>query len=586
VPSPSQLRPELGKVLESKVFASAQRMRRLLEFIVDHNLRFPGEPLKEITIGASLYANGGDFDPRLTAAVRVDATRLRGKLREYYASEGANDSVIIELPKGSYTPVIRAANPPRDVQRVASEPSIAVLPFSNLSPEPSDYFSDGLTEEIIHALAGVRGMRVVARTSCFALKHRNADVREVGRTLNVDFILEGSVRMSGQSLRVTVQLVSAADGFQLWSRRYERKIDDVFAVQDDIAREIVNTLRSGAPTQTPFFRSGKPENLEAYSWYLRGRYHLNRQTGESLHRAVECFEQALKLSPEYAPALSGEAVAWLYLGYFAMSPPVEALPRARHAATRALAVNELEAEALAVVACTKGMLEWDWSGAESLFSKALAAEPGSDFPKHLFTMFVVIPLGRFEESLALIDEATRSDPLSLFVSASKTATLLSMQRNAEAEAECRRVLELDPDFWRAIVGLGRCYEAQGRYGDSIACYERAKVVSDRVPSAIGGLGRIYALAGRREEAYRQLNELEVLARSRYVSPWGQALILLGLGDDRVFDALERSCNERAAWAMYLATDPRFDPVRSVPRFLSILRKLRVPVLSGLAAARG
>jgi len=584
--SPNQLRTELGKVLESKVFASAERMRRLLEFIVDHNLRFPGEPLKEITIGTNLYAAAGDFDPRLTAAVRVDANRLRGKLREYYASEGANDSVMIDVPKGSYTPILRAANPAADLPRVASEPSIAVLPFSNLSPEPGDYFSDGLTEEIIHALASVRGIRVVARTSCFALKHRNADVREVGRTLNADFILEGSVRMSGQSLRVTVQLVSAADGFQLWSRRYERNIDDMFAVQDEIAREIVSTLRSGAPGQTPFFRSGKPENLEAYSWYLRGRYHLNRQTGESLHRAVDCFEETLKLSPEYAPALSGMAVAWLYLGYFSMSPPVEALPKAREAAARALGVNDLDAEALAAIACTKSMLERDWTAAETLFLKALSAEPGGDFPKHMFATFALLPLARSEESIALLDEASRIDPLSLFVSAFKAAALLHARRNVEAEAESRRALELDPNFWRPLVALGRCYEAQGRYDDSIACFERAKRLSDRVPSAIGGLGWIYALAGRRAEALQQVRELEELASDRYVSPWGQALIFCGLGDDRVLEALERSCDERAAWVMYLATDPRFDPVRSDPRFLSILRKLHLPVISGLAAAHG
>jgi serine/threonine-protein kinase len=408
-------------------------------------------------------------------------------------------------------------------------------------------------------------------------------VREVGRTLNVAFILEGSVRMSGHSLRVTAQLVSAADGFQLWSRRYERNIDDVFAVQDDIAREIVNTLRSASAGQPSFFRSGKPENLEAYSWYLRGRYHLNRQTGESLHRAVDCFEEALTLSPEYGPALSGMAVAWLYLGLFAVCPPIEALPKAREAAARALAVNEMDAEALASVACTKSMFEWDWTAAETLFTKALNAEPGGDFPKHLFAMFALTPLARFEEAFALIEEATRIDPLSLFVSASKTASLLSARRNAEAEAECRRALELDPDFWRPIVALGRCYEAQGRYDESIACFERGKRLSDRVPSAIGGLGRIYALAGRREEAFQELEELEELALHRYVSPWGKALIFLGLGDDRVFEWLQRSYEEHTGWLMYLATDPRFDPLRPDPRFRSLLQNLNLPVITGKAA---
>ena len=560
-------------------------MRRLLEFIVGHSLDFPGEPLKEITIGTSLYTAEGDFDPRLSAAVRVDATRLRARLREYYASEGASDSWIIDLPKGTYTPNFRpVAASSANHTTAAPEPSIAVLPFSNLSPEPGDYFSDGLTEEIIHALASVPGIRVVARTSCFAFKHRNADVREVGRTLNVGFVFEGSVRKSGQSLRVTVQLVSTTDGFQLWSRRYERHVEDVFAMQDEIALEIVNTLRAGGVSPAPNPGSNRPENFEAYSWYLRGRHHLNRQTRETLHRAIECFEESLARSPEFGPALSGIAVAWLHLGLFAMAAPLEAMPQAREAAARALTVNELDAEALSVLACIKGMFDWDWPAAEMLFRKAVNAGPGADFPKHLYTMFTLLPLARFEESLDLLEEASRIDPLSLFVSASKGAALLLMRQPAEAEAEYRRALELDPEFWRGALGLGRCYESQGRLGDGIACFERAKLLSDRVPSAIGGLGRTYALAGRQQEAVQQLEELEELARHRYVSPYGRVLIFLGLGDDRVFEWLQRSYDERAGWLMYLATDPRFDCLRSDSRFTALLHNLRLPVIASSTAS--
>ena len=278
-------------------------MRRLLEFAVEHSLSFPGEPLKEIVIGSRLYPSGADFDPRLNAAVRVDATRLRVKLREYYDSEGATDSVVIDLPKGSYVPVFRAGlgqstvRSPVDgatnASHVPEQPSIAVLPFSNLSSQTGDYFSDGLTEEIIHALASVAGLRVVGRTSCFALKHKNADVREVGRLLNADFLLEGSVRQSGEMLRVTVQLVNTNDGYQVWSFRYDRRLDDVLAVQDEIAREIVQTLRAGRAQQTRAIPASGRTNFEAYTWYLRGRYHLNRQTKESFLHAIECFEQAL-----------------------------------------------------------------------------------------------------------------------------------------------------------------------------------------------------------------------------------------------------------------------------------------------------
>lgn len=581
--SPDCIRTQLARLLESQTFAGTERLRRFLKFVVEQTLDFPSEPLKEIVIGSELYTSDGDFDPRLSAVVRVDATRLRAKLREYYASEGAADLLTIDLPKGSYTPVFRESsthvNSDGNDSREQATPSIAVLPFSNLSPQTGDYFSDGLTEEIIHALSSIRAIRVVARASCFAMKHRNADIREIGRALNVDLVLEGSVRISGNDLRATVQLVNTSNGYQVWSRRYDRHLNDVFSVQDDIAHEIVNTLRvsTASPPASP--AASRPENFEAYTSYLRGRHHLGLQTRVSFHKAIECFEQALAKCPEYPAALSGIGVAWLYLGLFAMERPLEALPKAREAASRALDINEHGGEALSVAACTKGMYEWDWAGAETLFRKALDAAPGSELCKHLFTMFALLPMARFEESLAMIDEARRIDPLSTFVSASRAAIFLVSRRVAEAEAECRRALELEPGFWRSIVALGRCYEAQGRSEDAIACFERATVASDRVPSAIGALGRAYALAGRRAEACELLKELDDLARSRYVSPYGKVLIYLGLADEKVFECLEQTCNDRTGWIMYLATDPRFDPLRTDRRFRSVLERLHLPQLA-------
>lgn len=578
--SPDQIRAQLGRVLASKAFANAERIRRFLAFTVEHAIESPHEPLKEIIIGNELYTANGEFDPRLSAVVRVDATRLRSKLREYYDTEGTGDPLFIDLPKGAYTPVFRSAEAQKVHTETASErtdPSIAVLPFSNLSPEPGDYFSDGLTEEIIHALSSVRGMRVVARTSCFALKHRNADVREVGRTLGVDFLLEGSVRRSGDALRVTVRLVSTNDGYQLWSQRYDRRIDDLFAVQDEIAREILGMLRASTLGSSPAVRL-RPANFDAYAWYLRGRFHLNRQTSESFHRAIDCFEQALLRSPDYSAALSAMGIAWLYLGLFSMDRPLDALRKARDASARALAINKYEGEALSISACTEAMFEHQWTAAERLFRQALSAEPGSELSKHLFALCTLLPMARMDEALEMVDEATQIDPLSLFVSATKTAIFLMLRRLTEAEAECRRALELDPDFWRAVVALGRCYEMQGCYQQAIECFERATVLSDRVPTAIGALGRAYALAGRRKEAQSLIPELDQLAQQRYVSPYAKALIYLGLGDERVFDCLERSYNDRTGWLMFLASDPRFDSLRSHERFRSLLDRLHLPII--------
>jgi TolB-like protein len=581
--SAEQIRSQVRKVLGSAAFAKAERLRRFLEFIVEHTLSSPSQPLKEMIIGSELYALHQEFDPRISSVVRVDATRLRSKLREYYASEGAVDRLIIDLPKGSYTPVFCEAPIQPSVAspgvEISTEPAIAVLPFSNLSPEPEEYFSDGLTEEIIHALSSIEGIRVVARTSAFAFKHRNSDVREIGRALNVGFLLEGSVRKSGKELRVTVQCVSTADGYQLWSRRYDQHIDDVFAVQDEIAREIVNMLRVSTAGRSRAVSAKSTDNFEAYTWYLHGRYHLNRQTREALHRAIDCFDQALARSPRYAAAFSGRAVAWLYLGLFAMDAPLDVMPKAREAAAHALEVSDHAGEALSVTACTKAMFEWDWRGAEILFRKSLLAQPANDFSMHMFAIFALLPMARIEEALTMLNEARRIDPLSLFVAASRSAVLLMARRTAEAEAECLHALELDADFWRAIVGLGRCHEAHGRYDDAIACFERAKAVSEGVPSAIGALGRAYALAGRTKDAHKLLSELDDLAQRRYVSPYGRALIFLGLGDDKVFDWLERSYNERAGWLMFLATDPRFDTLREDVRFRSFLDRLGLPSIA-------
>jgi tetratricopeptide (TPR) repeat protein len=335
-------------------------------------------------------------------------------------------------------------------------------------------------------------------------------------------------------------------------------------------------LRAGTGSQQRAVLSHATENFEAYAWYLRGRYHLNRQTSDAFHRAIDCFTEALKRSSRYTPALTGTAAAWLYLGMFAMEAPLEVMPKAREAAARALEINDREGEALSVAACTKAMLEWDWAGAEQLFLKSLDAQPGSELSEHLFAMYALLPMARIDEALTMLDEARRIDPLSLFVGASRGAVLLMSRRIAEAETEYRRMLELDADFWRAIVGLGRCYEAAGNYEDAIACFERAKVASNGVPSAIGALGRAYALTGRTKEAHRLLRELDELARTRYVSPYGRVLICLGLEDEEVFHWLDRSYAERAGWLMYLATDPRFDRLRKDTRFISFLRSLGLP----------
>jgi tetratricopeptide (TPR) repeat protein len=326
---------------------------------------------------------------------------------------------------------------------------------------------------------------------------------------------------------VTVQLANTSDGYQLWSRRYERKVEDLFAVQDEIAQAIADMLRGDKPKERLASSGGRIDDFETYEWYLRGRHHLSRQTKKEFYRAIECFERASTRNPACTVAFSGMAVAWLYLGVFSMDAPLETMPKAQRAAARALEVNDSEGDALSVLACTKAMFDWNWSEAELLFRKALDTQPRSDLPQHLFALFALLPLLRIEEALNVLDAAKRIDPLSLFVAATRGAVLLMSRRVADAEQEYRRALELDPNFWRALVGVGRCHEARGNYDDAIACFERATSVSDNVPTAIGALGRAYALAGRVSDARQLLDKLDNLARHRYISPYGRVLIYLG-----------------------------------------------------------
>jgi tetratricopeptide (TPR) repeat protein len=254
------------------------------------------------------------------------------------------------------------------------------------------------------------------------------------------------------------------------------------------------------------------------------------------------------------------------------------MPKASEAAAHALAADDQDAEVLAAAAGMKAMFEWDWYGAESLFRRALLANPANEYTKHLYALFVLLPQARLDEALEMVDEARRLDPLSLFASANRAAVLLLSRRVDEAEAESRRALELNPDFWRAMLALGRCQEARGRHDDAITYFERARVASEGVPSAIGALGRAYALAGRTQDARALLKQLDEESQSSYVSAYTRVLIYLGLGDEQVFDWLERSYNEHVVWLIFLPTDPRFDPLRSDARFQNLLKKMGLPLI--------
>jgi len=464
----------------------------------------------------------------------------------------------------------------------APDRSIAVLAFANLSSDPdNEYLSDGITEDLIHALAGLRRLRVLARTSTFAFKGRSADVRMIGRELQVDVVLEGSVRRNGDRLRVTAQLVDVATGFELWSERYDRRFDDIFDVQDEISRSIVDALSIAVLRDETRLVEVPTRSVSAYESYLKGRFHWNQRTESALRRSLEFLNAAIEADPGFLPAFAGMADAHLTLGIYGVLAPDETMPRALAAAERVLAADRRSAEALAARGSVRALYRHDWGGAEQDF--AAAAEAGPQYPTahHWYAMHCLAPLRRFAEARARLCRAGELDPLSPAVAVSTGILAYYEGNQAEAAAGFAAVLERDPSFGLAAYFLGQAETQMGRYRQAIASLERAKVLSGGSPEVESALGVAHAHAGDRAAAGRSLALLLEQSRARYVSPVLLAQVHLGLGEtEPALRSLEEAYRVRATEVAMLDVKPVFDPLRSSPEFTLLLERIRRGPASG------
>jgi TolB-like protein/Flp pilus assembly protein TadD len=453
-------------------------------------------------------------------------------------------------------------------------PSIAVLPFANASADAeNEYFCDGLAEELLNALAKIDALKVAARTSAFSFKGRNVNIDEIRRALHVDTVLEGTVRKSGNRLRITVQLVDALNGYHLWSERYDREMKDIFDVQDEIALAVVNALKLKllGPEKMAVLKRGT-DDPDAYERYLRGLFYWNKRTAENLKRAIVKFQQAADIDPTYTLAYVGLADCYALLEEFAGIPSSETLPKARDAALRALQIDDSLAEAHTSLGFIN-MNSWQFQEAEKEFKRGIELNPNYPTAHHWYSEYL-ISMGRMDEAMAEIKRAQQLDPLSPIISIN-VGRLHDLKSNLDAAVtEYEKVIELNPNVPLAHDLLGLAYLKQGREQEAIAELQRGVELSGRASEELGRLGYGYGALRKRDKAMAVLKELEE-RHARQESPaMYLAAVYAGLGDkDQAFAWLERDFQAHTGLLTFITLLPDYDTLRDDPRYTDLLRRM-------------
>jgi len=456
--------------------------------------------------------------------------------------------------------------------------AVAVLPFADLSEGgDQEYFSDGLTDELITSLSRVGGLQVAARTSSFQFKGRDIDVRDVGRRLHVASVLEGSVRKSGDHLRITAQLVSARDGYQLWADAYDRDLADVFAVQEDIARAIISALRVTLGARGDQALGARPtDDTEAHDLYLKGRFAWNQRTAVGMEEAVRYLEQAVARDPGYALAWAALADAYVLVIPYSGEPRDVMWPKGRAAAERALAIDSTLGEAHTALAYGTMIYDWDWAAAEASFRRAITVAP--TYPTgHQWYADFLWGRGRLDEALEQMREAERLDPLSLVIGSEVGSTYYLLRRFDEAEAKVREILKLDPNYAHALYLLGQVELQRHRYPEAIDALERSLDLGGFQEDLAGALAYAYGTSGAQLDAARYTAELEQRLAKGEVGPFALALAYTGQGDlTKGFEYLNRAIDVRDPFLPEDFFDPLLDRLRGDPRFGRVEQRMGVP----------
>jgi serine/threonine-protein kinase len=555
-PSAGTVREQLELILASPGFRASESLRRLLRYTVEAALAGRGDSLKEYTIGVEALGRPASFDPHLDSIVRFQARKLRERLAAYYAAEGSDASPRIVYRAGSYVPAFAAAADAAPPVR-----TVAVLPLINLTADSSaGYFCDGLAEELIDLLCRSEGLRVVARTSSSQFKGVPADVREIGRRLGADLLIEGAVRNAGDRYRITIRLLSAADGCEIWASRYDRTSRDVLELEAEIAASIASALSSGAPPAI------SATDAEGAMLYLQARHAWNQRTESGFRRALELYSAATVRDPGAAKAWSGIAECHVLMNMHGLALPHVCMPKAREAALTALAIDPGLASAWSALAAVTTLYDRKFESAEEHWRKALESDPAYATAHHWYACFGLIALQRMTQALEEIREAERLDPLSAPISDDVGFALYRCRRFDDAIEQCRKTIAVHPGFFRAHLLLARVYAAQGRYRESVDTCLKVRDQLDGVsflPHLLGTLGFANASSGNPEAAQEVLGELRRLEAGCAVTAHERAIVDTALGDwDGALRELEAAYEQRTGWAVWSPVEPLYDALRA------------------------
>jgi serine/threonine-protein kinase len=455
--------------------------------------------------------------------------------------------------------------------------TLAVLPFINAGSDPNaEYLSDGITEGIINNLSQLPNLGVMSRSSVFRYKGKEIDPQAVGRDLNVRAVLAGRVVRRGEELSISTELIDTRTNRQIWGEQYNRRTSDLMALQEQISREISDRLRLRLTGEDKKKMARRPtENAEAYQIYLQGRYQWNKRTLDGMQQSIDLFQQAISKDERYALAYAGLADAYALLADYNVLPAREVMPRAKTAAEKAIELDDSLPEAHASLGWVKLTHDWAWPDAEREFKRSI--ELNANYPTaHQWLGEYLTVMGRFDDALAEMKRAVAIDPLSLVANTSVCSTLYYAGRYDQAIEQCRKTIAMDGNFGQAHLFLGRAFKQKASYAEAMAELQRALDLSEGNTNELAALGHGYALAGRRSEAIKILDDLQERSKQTYVQPMWMAGIHIGLGQkDQAFEWLQKAYQDRSGWLVYLKVDPMFNPIRSDPRFSDLVQRVGV-----------